>query len=57
MHAANTLSIIRRIVASRAAMRKIADELTSKEIKTARGSLWYEGTMRIIVAQKYAVEV
>ena len=46
IHAANVLPIIRQIAAGGASLRNIADELNARGIKTARGGLWYAGTVR-----------
>jgi hypothetical protein len=51
MHAANVLPIIRQIAAGGASLRKIADELNTRGIKTARGGLWYAATVRNVIAR------
>ena len=51
MHAANVLPVIRQIAAGGASLRQIADELNTRGIKTARGGLWYAGTVRNITAR------
>jgi len=56
MHAANVLPIIRQIAAGGAALRQIADELNTRGIKTARGGLWYAGTVRNVMAQDNEIE-
>jgi DNA invertase Pin-like site-specific DNA recombinase len=50
-HAANVLPIIRQIAASGASLRNIAGELNARGIKTARGGLWYAGTVRNMLAR------
>ena len=52
MHASNVLPIIRQIAAGGASLRKIADELNVRGIKTARGGLWHAGTVRNIMARQ-----
>lgn len=56
MHAANVLPIIRQIAAGGASLRKIADELNARGIKTARGGLWYAATVRNIMARDNEIE-
>jgi len=56
MHAANVLPIIRQIAAGGASLRQIADELNARGIKTARGGLWYAGTVRNIMARENGIE-
>ena len=56
MHAANVLPIIRQIAAGGASLRKIADELNDRGIKTARGGLWYAATVRNIMARDNEIE-
>lgn len=56
MHAANVLPIIRQIAAGGASLRKIADELNTRGIKTARGGLWYAATVRNIMARESEIE-
>jgi hypothetical protein len=56
MHASNVLPVIRQIAAGGASLRKIADELNARGIKTARGGLWYAGTVRNVVARSRDVE-
>lgn len=51
-HAANILPIIRQIAARGASLRQIADELNDRGIKTARGGLWYAGTVRNVMARE-----
>lgn len=55
-HAANVLPIIRQIAADGASLRQIADELNTRGIKTARGGLWYAGTVRNVMARKIKIE-
>ena len=45
-HAVNILPVIRKIAAGGASLRQIADELTTRGIKTARGGMWYAATVR-----------
>ncbi len=56
MHAGNVLPIIRQIAAGGASLRKIADELNTRGIKTARGGLWYAATVRNIMARDNEIE-
>jgi len=56
MHAANVLPVIRQIAAGGASLRKIADELNTRGIKTARGGLWYAATVRNILARDNEIE-
>lgn len=56
MHAANVLPVIRQIAAGGASLRRIADELNTRGIKTARGGLWYAGTVRNIMARETGIE-
>ena len=55
-HAANVLPVIRQIAAGGASLRQIADELNTRGIKTARGGLWYAGTVRNIMARDNEIE-
>jgi DNA invertase Pin-like site-specific DNA recombinase len=55
-HAANVLPIIRQIAARGASLRKIADELNDRGIKTARGGLWYAATVRNVMARENEIE-
>ncbi len=55
-HAANVLPIIRQIAVDGASLRQIADELNTRGIKTARGGLWYAGTVRNIIARESEIE-
>ena len=55
-HAANVLPVIRQIAAGGASLRQIADELNIRGIKTARGGLWYAGTVRNIMARENEIE-
>ena len=55
-HAANVLPIIRQIAADGASLRQIADELNTRGINTARGGLWYAGTVRNIMARESEIE-
>jgi len=56
MHASNVLPIIRQIAEGGASLRQIADELNTRGIKTARGGLWYAGTVRNIMARENEIE-
>ncbi len=56
MHASNVLPIIRQIAAGGVSMRKIADELNTRGIKTARGGMWYAATVRNIMARDNEIE-
>jgi DNA invertase Pin-like site-specific DNA recombinase len=56
MHADNVLPIIRQIAAGGVSLRKIADELNTRGIKTARGGLWYAATVRNIMARDNEIE-
>jgi DNA invertase Pin-like site-specific DNA recombinase len=51
-HAVNVLPVIRQIAAGGASLRRIADELNTRGIKTARGGLWYAATVRNIIARE-----
>jgi len=55
-HAANVLPIIRQLAAGGASLRRIADELNTRGIKTARGGLWYAGTVQNLMARKPKIE-
>ena len=55
-HAASVLPIIRQIAADGASLRQIADKLNTRGIKTARGGLWYAGTVRNIIARESEIE-
>ena len=55
MHAANVLPVIRQIAAGGGSLRQIADELNARGIKTARGGLWYAGTVRNVLAREDAI--
>ncbi len=55
-HAANVLPVIRQVAAHGASLRQIADELNARGIKTARGGLWYAGTVRNIMARQSEIE-
>ena len=55
-HAANVLPVIRQIAAGGASLRQIADELNNRGIKTARGGLWYGGTVRNVMARENEIE-
>jgi DNA invertase Pin-like site-specific DNA recombinase len=50
-HAANVLPIVRQIAASGASLRRVADELNARGIKTARGGLWHAATVRNLLAR------
>jgi DNA invertase Pin-like site-specific DNA recombinase len=56
MHASNVLPIISQIAAGGASLRKIADELNTRGIKTARGGMWYAATVRNIIARDNEIE-
>jgi DNA invertase Pin-like site-specific DNA recombinase len=56
MHAANVLPVIRQIASGGASLRRIADELNARGIKTARGGLWYAGTVRNVIARESGIE-
>lgn len=55
-HAANVLPVIRQIAASGASLRQIADELNTRGINSARGGLWYAGTVRNVMARENEIE-
>lgn len=55
-HVTNVLPVIRQIAAGGASLRQIADELNTRGIKTARGGLWYAGTVRNILARESKIE-
>ncbi len=55
-YAANVLPIIRQIAARGSSLRQIAGELNARGIKTARGGLWYAGTVRNIIARENKIE-
>lgn len=55
-YAANVLPVIRQIAARGASLRQIADELNMRSIKTARGGLWYAGTVRNVMAREHEIE-
>ncbi len=55
-HAANVLPVIRQIAARSASLRKIADELNTRGIKTARGGLWYAATVRNVMARENEIK-
>ncbi len=55
--AANVLPMIEQIRAGGASLRQVADELNTRGIKTARGGLWYAGTVRNILTRKNEIEV
>lgn len=56
MHASNVLPIIRQLAAGGASLRQIADGLNARGVKTARGGLWYAGTVRNIMARENEIE-
>ena len=56
MHASNVLPVIRQIAAGGASLRRIADELNTRGIKTARGGLWYAATVRNVLARENEIE-
>lgn len=49
-------AIIRQIAAGGVSLRKIADELNTRGIKTARGGLWYAATVRNVLARDNEIE-
>lgn len=51
-HAANVLPFVYQIAAGDMSLRKIANELNARGIKTARGGLWYAATVRNIMARE-----
>lgn len=55
-HAAEILPIIQQMSARGASLRQIADELNTRGIKTARGGLWYAGTVRNVMARESKIE-
>jgi DNA invertase Pin-like site-specific DNA recombinase len=55
-HAVNVLPVIRQIAAGGASLRRIADELNTRGIKTARGGLWYAATVRNIMVRDNEIE-
>ncbi|MDB5243574.1 MAG: DNA-invertase hin [Spirosoma sp.] len=55
-HAANVMPIIRQIAAGGASLRQIADQLNKRNIKTARGGLWYAATVRNVMARDSEIE-
>lgn len=55
-HAANVLPVIRQIAARSASLRKIADELNARGIKTVRGGLWHAATVRNVMVRKNKIE-
>lgn len=56
-HAANVAPVILQIASRGASLRQIADELNTRGIKTARGGLWYAGTVSNVIARKNETEV
>jgi|TARA_R110001606_G_scaffold190540_1_gene338511 DNA invertase Pin-like site-specific DNA recombinase len=52
VHAENVLPVIEKIKAGGASLRQIAAELNSRGVKTARGGLWYAGTVRNTMARQ-----
>lgn len=52
MHAANVLPVIHQIAAGGASLRRIADALNTRGIKTARGGRWYAATVRNVMARE-----
>lgn len=52
IHASNVLPVIRQIAKEGASLRKIADALNMRGIKTARGGLWYAGTVRNVLKRE-----
>jgi len=55
-HAANVLPVILQIASCGASLRQIADELNRRGIETARGGLWYAGTVRNIMARENQIK-
>ena len=55
-HAANVLPVIGQIAGRGASLRQIAAELNERDIKTARGGLWYATTIRNILARENEIE-
>jgi DNA invertase Pin-like site-specific DNA recombinase len=55
-HADNVLPVIRQIAAGGTSLRRIADELNTRGIKTARGGLWYAGTVRNVMVRQNEIE-
>ena len=55
-HAVNVLPVVRQIAAGGASLRRIADELNARGIRTARGGLWYAATVRNIMARENEIE-
>lgn len=51
-HAKNVLPVIEQIMAGGASLRQIADDLNARGIKTARGGLWYAGTVKNVLARQ-----
>ncbi len=51
-HAANVLPIVHQIAAGGASLRRIAEELNARGIKTARGGLWHAATVRNLTLRK-----
>jgi DNA invertase Pin-like site-specific DNA recombinase len=51
-HAANTLPVIRDLMAQGVSLRAIASELNTREIRTARGGYWHPATVRNIFLRK-----
>ena len=54
-YAGNVLPMIQQIAARGASLRKIADELNIRGIKTARAGLWYATTVRNVLAREKAI--
>ncbi len=55
-HAANVLPVVNQIAAGGASLRKIAEELNDRGIKTARGGLWHAATVRNLLGRDTAME-
>jgi DNA invertase Pin-like site-specific DNA recombinase len=54
VHAANVLPVIHQIADSGTSLRRIANELNARGIKTARGGRWYAGTVRNVLLRNRA---
>lgn len=55
-HAANVLPVIRQIAGGGASLRRTADELNARGIKTARGGQWHAATVRNVMARENEIE-
>ena len=56
-HAANVLPIIQQLDANEMSLRRVATILNEREIKTARGGLWYAATVRNILVRNQKAKV